>query len=87
MGRENNRGRTGEHIDPIHLRNERASSVQVRDMLAEHTTIIEGVMGVDWRLLADGGQMAAECESILLAQDSAQAEVWAQIGVIASPTL
>lgn len=60
---------------PIHLLKEKASSEQVRDMLAEHTTMIK-VVDVRRLILAGGGKMYADCESVLLAEDSAQDDVW-----------
>jgi len=61
---------------PIHLLKAKASSEQVRDMLAEHTTMLKVVVDVRRRILAGGGKMHADCESVLLADGSAQDDVW-----------
>lgn len=61
---------------PIHLLKTKATPEQVREMLAEHTTMIKVVVDVRRRILAGGGKMHADCESVLLAEDSAQDDVW-----------
>lgn len=60
---------------PLHLLKAKATPEHVREMLVEHTSMIK-VVDVRHRFLAGGGKMHADCESVLLAEGSAQDDVW-----------
>lgn len=61
---------------PIHLLREKATPEQVREMLAEHETMIKVVVDIHRRILAGGGKMHADCETVLLDDGSAQDNIW-----------
>jgi hypothetical protein len=60
----------------IHTLHEKASPDQVKDMLQEHTTMIKIVVDVRLRILVGGGEMHADCESVLLEGGSEQDDLW-----------
>lgn len=61
---------------PIHLLREKATPEQMREMLEEYETMIKVVVDIRRKILAGGGKMHADCETILLADGSAQDDVW-----------
>ena len=60
----------------IHLLREKASIDQVREMLAEHTTMIKIVVDVRRKVLAGGGGMHSDCEAVLIEAGSQQDDLW-----------
>lgn len=60
----------------IHLLKEKAISVQIQDMLQEYENMIKIVVDTRRRYLAGGGEMHADCESVLLEDGSEQDDLW-----------
>lgn len=60
----------------IHTLREKASLAQVREMLQEHKTMIKIVVDIRQRILSGGGEMHADCESVLLENGSEQDDLW-----------
>ena len=60
----------------IHTLHEKASSSQIKDMLEEYETMIKLVVDIRQRLLSGGGEMHADCESVLLQSGSEQDDLW-----------
>ncbi len=61
---------------PVHILREKATAAQFADMLADHTTMIKVVVDVRRGILAGGGDMHADSESVLLDQGSLQDDLW-----------
>ncbi len=61
---------------PIHILREKATPAQVQEMLAEYDTMIKVAVDIRRKILAGGGKMHADCESVLLGDGSAQDDVW-----------
>ena len=60
----------------IHTLNEKASLDQIIDMLQEYETMIKIVVDIRQRILSGGGEMHADCESVLLESGSEQDDLW-----------
>src|SRR5215212_7069996 len=60
----------------IHLIRERATSLQVKEMLEEYEGMIKIVVDIRRRILSGGGEMHADCESVLLDDGSEQDDLW-----------
>jgi hypothetical protein len=60
----------------IQVLREKATSERVRDMLAEHTVMIKIVVDIRRKVLAGGGKMHYDCETLLLDDGSAQDDLW-----------
>ncbi len=60
----------------IHLLNERATPEQVQEMLQEYQGMIKIVVDIRRRFLSGGGEMHADCASILLEDGSEQDDLW-----------
>jgi hypothetical protein len=60
----------------IHMLRERATPDQVGEMLVEHETMVKIVVDVRRRILAGGGNMHSDCESLLLDDGSEQEDLW-----------
>ena len=54
----------------IHSLGRKATSGQIHEMLEVYPTLIKIVVDVRRRVLAGGGEMHADCESLLLAEGS-----------------
>jgi len=54
----------------------KATSWQIHEMLEVYPTLIKIVVDVRRRVLAGGGEMHADCESLLLAEGSEQDDLW-----------
>ncbi len=54
----------------------KASTEQIADMLKEYETMIKIVVDIRRRVLAGGGEMHSDCESVLLDDDSEQDDLW-----------
>jgi len=60
----------------IHTLREKASPSQINEMLEEYETIIKIVVDIRQRILSGGGEMHADCESVLLENGSEQDDLW-----------
>jgi hypothetical protein len=60
----------------IFLLTEKASTEQIRSMLEEYGTMIKIAVDIRRKLLAGGGIMHADCESVLLDEGSEQDDLW-----------
>jgi hypothetical protein len=60
----------------IHLLNVKATPEQVTEMLQEYESMIKIVVDTRRRILAGGGEMHADCESVLLDDGSEQDDLW-----------
>ena len=55
---------------------EKASPNHIKDMLQEYETMIKIVVDIRRRILSGGGEMHADCESVLLENGSEQDDLW-----------
>lgn len=53
-----------------------ASQSEIQEMLQEYETMIKIVVDIRKRILAGGGEMHADCESVLLEDGSEQDDLW-----------
>ncbi|HLO16502.1 MAG TPA: DUF5674 family protein [Anaerolineales bacterium] len=60
----------------IHLLKEKATPSQIQEMLERYESMIKIVVDVRRRVLSGGGEMHADCESILLDDGSEQDDLW-----------
>lgn len=60
----------------IHVLREKISQAQMMDMLEEYETMIKIVVDIRQRIMAGGGEMHADCESVLLEHGSEQDDLW-----------
>ncbi|HUE99873.1 MAG TPA: DUF5674 family protein [Anaerolineales bacterium] len=60
----------------IHLLKEKADAIQIQDMLQEYENMIKIVVDIRRRYLSGGGEMHADCESVLLEDGSEQDDLW-----------
>ena len=60
----------------IHLQKEKAVPTQIQEMLQEYEDMIKIVVDIRRRFLAGGGEMHADCESVLLDDGSEQDDLW-----------
>ncbi len=60
----------------IHLLKEKAIPAQVQEMLQEYEGMIKIVVDIRRRSLSGGGEMHADCESVLLEDGSEQDDLW-----------
>jgi len=60
----------------IYLLTEKATPQQVQEMLKQYTDMIKIVVDIRRGILAGGGEMHADCEDVLLENDSRQADLW-----------
>jgi len=60
----------------IHALREKASPSQINDMLQEYETMIKIVVDIRQHILSGGGEMHADCESVLLESGSEQDDLW-----------
>lgn len=61
---------------PIHLITEKASREQLSDMMAELGSYIKLAVDVERSILTGGGELHADCESVLLENGSKQDNIW-----------
>ena len=61
---------------PIHLITEKAAPEQMREMLVVLGSYIKLAVDVERSVLAGGGELHADCESVLLEDGSEQDNVW-----------
>ena len=60
----------------IHLLRQKATRQQLDEMLQELGTFIKLAVDIHRNILAGGGQMHADCESVLLQDGSQQSDIW-----------
>ena len=60
----------------IHLLKEKATPIQIEEMLKEYTGMIKIVVDVRRHVLSGGGEMHSDCESVLLDDGSEQDDLW-----------
>lgn len=60
----------------IHLIKEKAVPEQIQGMLQEYENMIKIVVDIRRRFLSGGGEMHADCESVLLEDGSEQDDLW-----------
>lgn len=60
----------------IYLLKEKAVPAQIQDMLQEYSSMIKIVVDIRRRFLSGGGEMHADCESVLLEDGSEQDDLW-----------
>jgi hypothetical protein len=60
----------------IYLLNEKATPAQIQEMLERYESMIKIVVDIRRRVLSGGGEMHADCESILLDNGSEQDDLW-----------
>lgn len=60
----------------IYLIRERATKEQIEEMLTCLTSYIKLAVDIERGILAGGGEMHADCESVLLEDGSKQADIW-----------
>ena len=60
----------------IHLLKQPATSAQIEEMMQEYKSMIKIVVDIRRRVLSGGGEMHADCESILLEDGSEQDDLW-----------
>jgi hypothetical protein len=60
----------------IHLLREPATPQQIMEMLEEYDGMIKVVVDIRRRTLSGGGEMHADCESVLLEDGSEQDDLW-----------
>lgn len=60
----------------IHTLREKASPNHIKDMLQEYETMIKIVVDIRQRIVSGGGEMHADCESVLLESGSEQDDLW-----------
>ena len=60
----------------IYILRDKPTSVQVAEMLKEYETMIKIVVDIRRRVLAGGGEMHSDCESVLLDDGSEQDDLW-----------
>jgi len=60
----------------IHLLKEKVVLAQIQEMLQEYEDMIKIVVDIRKRILSGGGEMHADCESVLLDDGSEQDDLW-----------
>src|SRR6266540_7493225 len=60
----------------IHLLKEKATSSQIQEMLERYESMIKIVVDIRRHVLSGGGEMHADCESVLLENGSEQDDLW-----------
>jgi hypothetical protein len=60
----------------IHLLKEKTTPAQIQEMLQEYELMIKIVVDIRRRFLSGGGEMHADCESVLLEDGSEQDDLW-----------
>lgn len=60
----------------IHLLKEKATPTQIQEMLEPDEGMIKIVVDIRQRILSGGGEMHADCESVLLDDGSEQDDLW-----------
>jgi len=61
---------------PVQLIKKKATKQEISDMLALLKSYIKLAVDVERRILAGGGELHADCESVLIASGSRQENIW-----------
>jgi len=64
----------------IHIIRQKAMQEQIDEMLEELDPIIKLAVDIQRDILTGGGEMHADCESVLIKDGSHQEDIWAQTG-------
>ena len=60
----------------IHLLKQQVTSTQIQEMLVQYEDMIKIVVDIRRRMISGGGEMHADCESVLLEDGSEQDDLW-----------
>ena len=60
----------------IYILQNKATVEQLTDMLKEYENMVKIVVDIRRRVLAGGGEMHSDCESVLLEDGSEQDDLW-----------
>ena len=60
----------------IHLLKEKSTPSRIQEMLGRYESMIKIVVDIRRRVLSGGGEMHADCESVLLDDGSEQDDLW-----------
>lgn len=60
----------------IHIIRQKATKQQIEEMLEELDPLIKLAVDIERHILAGGGEMHADCESVLLEDGSHQKDIW-----------
>ena len=60
----------------IYMLKEKATEIQIREMLEVYSVMINLAVDIRRGILAGGGEMHADCEIILLEEGSEQDDIW-----------
>ena len=60
----------------IHLLKLPVTSIQIQEMLAQYENMIKIVVDIRRHMVSGGGEMHADCESVLLDDGSEQDDLW-----------
>jgi hypothetical protein len=60
----------------IHIVRQKATKQQIEEMMEELDPLIKLAVDIERQILAGGGEMRADCESILLEDGSRQKDIW-----------
>ncbi|MDZ7342923.1 MAG: DUF5674 family protein [candidate division KSB1 bacterium] len=71
----------------IHILSQKATRQQIDEMLEELDPLIKLAVDVRRDILAGGGQMHADCESVLIQNGSRQEDIWGANWIPATQTL
>jgi hypothetical protein len=60
----------------IHLIRDRATKAQIAQMLEAHSFYIKLAVDIEHGIIAGGGELHADCEAVLLEDESRQENIW-----------
>ncbi len=60
----------------IHLIRDKATPLQIDEMLEEYGTLIKVAVDIEQAILAGGGEYHSDCEEILLNEGCQQGDIW-----------
>lgn len=71
----------------IHIIRQKATRQQIDEMLEELDPLIKLAVDIERQILAGGGEMHADCESVLLENGSRQKDIWGANWIPATRTI
>jgi hypothetical protein len=71
----------------IHLISQKATRQQIDEMLEELAPVIKLAVDMHRQILAGGGEMHADCESVLIKDGSRQEDIWGANWIPAKQTI
>ncbi|RMI00522.1 MAG: hypothetical protein D6681_11280 [Calditrichaeota bacterium] len=71
----------------IHIIRKKATRQQIDEMLEALDPLIKVAVDIDRRILAGGGEMHSDCESVLLEDGSLQENIWGANWIPATQTI